>query len=55
LEILAEHRYGEIESSNEVADFVRRGGSARNKFSIAYFGLKGNYKKYQLLIVLRWH
>jgi hypothetical protein len=38
LEILAWHRYGEIENSNEVADFEAI--SARNRLSIAYFGLK---------------
>tara|TARA_R110000737_G_scaffold327062_1_gene341078 strand:- start:262 stop:429 length:168 start_codon:yes stop_codon:yes gene_type:complete len=37
LEILALHRYGEIENSNEVADF--KAISARNRMSIAYFGL----------------
>ena len=36
LEILAQHRYGEIENSNEVADF--KAISARNRKSIAYFG-----------------
>ena len=36
LEILAQHRYGEIENSNEVADF--KAISARNRLSIAYFG-----------------
>jgi hypothetical protein len=36
LEILAWHRYGEIENSNEVADF--KAISARNRLSIAYFG-----------------
>ncbi|WP_339718103.1 hypothetical protein [Cyclobacterium amurskyense] len=35
LDILAKHRYGEIESSNEVADFEAI--SARNRLSIAYF------------------
>ena len=39
LEIEAQHRYGEIENSNELVDFVRRGGSSRNRNSIAYFGL----------------
>jgi hypothetical protein len=38
LEILAYYRYGEIENSNEVADF--KAISARNRMSIAYFGLK---------------
>jgi hypothetical protein len=38
LEILAQHRYGEIENSHEVADF--KAISARNRMSIAYFGLK---------------
>ena len=36
LEILAKHRYGEIENSNEVTDFEAI--SARNRLSIAYFG-----------------
>ena len=38
LEIFAQHRYGEIENSNEVADFEAI--SARNRLSIAYFGFK---------------
>tara|TARA_R110002050_G_scaffold80058_1_gene171310 strand:+ start:3044 stop:3223 length:180 start_codon:yes stop_codon:yes gene_type:complete len=38
MEILAKHRYGEIENSNEVADF--KAISARNRMSIAYFGIK---------------
>ena len=37
LEVLAQRRYGEIENSNEVADF--KAISARNRMSIAYFGL----------------
>ena len=38
LEILAQHRYGEIENSKEEADFEAI--SARNRLSIAYFGFK---------------
>ncbi|WP_157470583.1 hypothetical protein [Cyclobacterium amurskyense] len=38
MEILALHRYGEIENSNEVADFEAI--SARNRLSIAYCGFK---------------
>ena len=37
LEILAQQGYGEIENSNEVTDFEAI--SARNRLSIAYFGL----------------
>jgi hypothetical protein len=48
LDILALHRYGEIENSKEVADFEAI--SACNRLSIAYFGF--NQKFLQLSIPL---
>jgi len=40
LEIESEHRYGEIENRNEVADFLAI--LLCNRSSIEYFGLKPN-------------
>ena len=46
LEILAQHRYGEIEKSNEPAGFEAI--SARNRLSIIYFGF--NQPRYNWLL-----